>query len=92
MKSQTVETERRRFPSFDCPDPECHAKNIAFAANAESKNSSELVPIESLEEIGAAELIIRCPKCRKQFALIRHRSIPVSLPEFASVSALRQPN
>ena len=77
MKNQTAETERRRFPSFDCPNPNCTARNIAFVPSAESKNKSELVPIETLEEITDAEFIVNCPKCRCQFALIQHRSYPV---------------
>ena len=43
----------------------------------ESKNKSELVPIETLEEINDADFIVNCPKCRRQFALIRHHSYPV---------------
>ena len=77
MKIQIAETERRRFPSFDCPNPNCRAKNIAFAPTAESKKRSELIPLEMLEEISDAEFIVNCPKCRQQFALIRHRSIPI---------------
>ena len=30
-----------------------------------------------LEEINYAEFIVSCPKCRRQFALIRHQSYPV---------------
>ena len=66
-----------RLPSFDCPNPSCKAKNIAFAANTELKNNSELIPIEMLDEINYAEFIVSCPKCRRQFALIRHQSYPV---------------
>ena len=77
MKKQFAETERRRFPSFDCPNPNCTARNIAFVPSTESKNKSELIPIEMMEEINDAEFIINCPKCRRKFALIRHHSYPV---------------
>ena len=77
MKNQFAETERRRFPSFDCPNPNCTARNIAFVPSADAKNKSELVPIETLEAINDAEFIVNCPKCRRQFALIRHHSYPV---------------
>ena len=76
MKNAIAEN-RLRLPSFDCPNPNCKAKNIAFAPSVESKNESELVPIEMLEEINDAEFIVSCPKCGRQFALIRHRSYPV---------------
>ncbi len=76
MKKAIAE-DRLRLPSFDCPNPNCAAKNIAFAPSADAKNKSELVPIETLEEINDAEFIVNCPKCRKQFALIRYHSYPV---------------
>ena len=76
MKNAIAE-DRLRLPSFDCPNPNCTAKNIAFAPSAEAKNKSELVPIETLEEINDAEFIVNCPKCKRQFALIRHQSYPV---------------
>ena len=76
MKNAIAE-DRLRLPSFDCPDSNCKAKNIAFAPSVESKNESKLVPIEMLEEINDAEFIVNCPKCRRQFALIRHHSYPV---------------
>ena len=76
MKNAIAE-ERLRLPSFDCPNPDCKARNIAFTPSVESKNKSELVPIETLEEISDAEFIVNCPKCKRQFALIRHRSYPV---------------
>ena len=76
MKDAIAE-DRLRLPSFDCPNPYCTAKNIAFAVSRESKNKSELIPIETLEEINDAEFIVSCPKCRRQFALTQHRSYPV---------------
>ncbi len=30
-----------------------------------------------LDEINDAEFIVNCPKCKRQFALIRHQSYPV---------------
>ena len=41
------------------------------------QEKGELVPIETLEEINDAEFIVNCPKCKRQFALIRHQSYPV---------------
>lgn len=76
MKNAIAE-DRLRLPPFDCPNPSCTAKNIAFAVSREAKNESELIPIETLEEINDADFIVNCPKCRRQFALIRHRSYPV---------------
>ena len=76
MKNAITE-DRLRLPSFNCPNPNCTAKNIAFAPSVESENKSELIPIEALEEINDAEFIVNCPKCRRQFALIRHHSYPV---------------
>ena len=58
----TIAEDRLRLPSFDCPNPNCTAKNIAFAPSVESKNKSELIPIEALEEIDDAEFIVNCPK------------------------------
>ena len=77
MKNQIAETERRRFPSFDCPNPNCKARNIAFAPNTETKNKSKLIPLEMLKEINDADFIVNCPKCRQQFALVQYRSYPV---------------
>ena len=82
MKNQIAKTQRRHFPSFDCPNPNCGAKNIIFAPNADTKNRSELIPLESLAEADAAECIVNCPKCKNQFAMIYHRSIPIIPLEF----------
>ena len=37
MKKAFAETERHRLPSFDCPNPDCRAKHIAFATSREQQ-------------------------------------------------------
>ena len=46
----TIAEDRLRLPSFDCPNPNCTAKNIAFAVSREAKNESELIPLEYTSE------------------------------------------
>ena len=63
MKKAIVETERHRLPSFDCPNPDCRAKHIAFATSRETKNETELVPIDNFTDATEADFVIVCPKC-----------------------------
>ena len=69
MKKAIVETERHRLPSFDCPNPDCRAKHIAFA--------TELVPIDNFTDATEADFVIVCPKCKQQYVLYRHREKPI---------------
>ena len=60
MKKVIAETERHRLLSFDCPNPDCRAKHIAFATNRETKNETELVPIDtSARRTRAAESVAK---------------------------------
>ena len=77
MKKAIAETERHRFPSFDCPNPACRAKHIAFATSREAKNETEMIPIDSFAEPTEADFIIVCPKCKQQYVLYRHREQPI---------------
>ena len=77
MKKAIAETERHRFPSFDCPNPDCRAKHIAFATNRETKNETELVPLDDFSDTGEADFVITCPKCKQQYVLDRHREKPI---------------
>ena len=77
MKKAIAETERHRLPSFDCPNPDCRAKHIAFATSREAKNETEMIPIDSFAEPTEADFIIVCPKCKQQYVLYRHREKPI---------------
>lgn len=77
MKKAIVETERHRLPSFDCPNPDCRAKHIAFATSRETKNETELVPIDNFTDATEADFVIVCPKCKQQYVLYRHREKPI---------------
>jgi hypothetical protein len=77
LKNQIAETERRRLPSFDCPNPNCTAKNIAFATSREAKNESELIPIEFFSADAPADFAVVCPKCKSKYVLYRHRETPI---------------
>ena len=90
MKNLIAETERRRLPSFDCPNLNCKARNIAFAMSREAKNESELIPIEFLSDAASADFAVVCPKCKSKYVLYRHRETPIIpfkvLPLYASVA------
>ena len=77
MKKAIAETERHRFPSFDCPNPACRAKHIAFATSRDAKNETELIPLDDFSDVGEADFVITCPKCKQQYVLYRHREHPV---------------
>ena len=77
MKKAIAETERHRLPSFDCPNPDCRAKHIAFATSRDAKNETEMIPIDSFAEPTEADFIIVCPKCKQQYVLYRHREKPI---------------
>ena len=90
MKKQIAETERRRLPSFDCPNPNCTAKNIVFATSREAKNESELIPIEFFSDAAPADFAVVCPKCKCKYVLCRHKESPVisfyDLPVYGRVA------
>jgi hypothetical protein len=90
LKNQIAETERRRLPSFDCPNPNCTAKNIVFATSREAKNESELIPIEFFPVNIHADFAVVCPKCKSKYVLYRHRGAPIipfkALPLYAGVA------
>ncbi|MBR0199112.1 MAG: hypothetical protein IJQ42_02970 [Oscillospiraceae bacterium] len=71
MKNAIAE-DRLRLPSFDCPDPNCHAKNLVFAANTEARNRAKLVPLRDVPAQGSIDFIVCCPKCKQKFAMIRN--------------------
>lgn len=66
-----------RLPSFDCPNPNCAAKNIAFAISREAKNESELIPLEYASEDTPADFVDVCPKCKGKSGLCRHKESTV---------------
>ena len=70
MKNAIAE-DRLRLPSFDCPNPNCRAKNLVFAASAEARNHAKLVPVKDVPAQIAIDFIVCCPKCKQQFAMIR---------------------
>ena len=77
MKKAIVETERHRLPSFDCPNPACRAKHIAFATSRDAKNETKLVPIDKFTDLTEADFVIICPKCKQHYVLYRHREQPI---------------
>jgi hypothetical protein len=77
LKNLIAETERCRLPSFDCPNPNCTAKNIVFATSREAKNESELIPIEFFSDAAPADFAVVCPKCKSKYVLYRHRETPI---------------
>ena len=85
-----IAADRLRLPSFDCPNPNCAAKNIAFAVNREAKNESELIPLEYISESTPADFAVICPKCKSKYVLYRHRETPIIpfkvLPLYGSVA------
>jgi len=86
----TIAEDRLRLPSFDCPNPNCTAKNIAFAVSREAKNESELIPIEFFSDVAPADFAIVCPKCKSKYVLYRHREMPIIpfkvLPLYGSIA------
>jgi len=77
LKKAIAETERHRFPSFDCPNPNCRAKHIDFATSRDAKNETELIPLDDFSDVDEADFIITCPKCKQQYVLYRHREKPI---------------
>lgn len=77
MKKAIAETERHCLPSFDCPNPDCRAKHIAFATNRETKNETKLVLIDNFTDLTEADFVIVYPKCKQQYVLYRRREQPV---------------
>ena len=79
-----------QLPSFDCSNPDCMAKNIAFAVSREAKNESELIPIEFFSDDAPADFAVVCPKCKSKFALYRHKESPIipfyNLPLYGRVA------
>ena len=73
----TIAEDRLRLPSFDCPNPNCTAKNIAFAVSREAKNESELIPLEFISNDTPADFAVVCPKCKSKYVLYRHRETPI---------------
>ena len=73
----TIAEDRLRLPSFDCPNPSCAAKNIAFAVSREAKNESELIPLENVSENIPADFAVVCPKCKGKYILYRYEESPV---------------
>ena len=71
MKNVIAE-DRLRLPSFDCPNPNCNAKNLVFAASAEARNHAKLVPLRDVPAQILIDFIVCCPKCKQQFAMIRN--------------------
>ena len=72
-----METERQRLPSFDCPNPDCKAKHIAFATSRDAKNETELVQRDIFNDLTEADFVIICPKCKQHYVLYRHREQPI---------------
>ena len=67
----SIANDRLRLPSFDCPNPNCHAKNLVFAASAEARNGAKLVPLEDVPKQITIDFIVCCPKCKHQLAMVR---------------------
>ncbi len=86
----TIAEDRLRLPSFDCPDPNCKAKNLVFAASAEARNHAKLVPLKDVSAQTSIDFIVCCPKCKQQFAMIRNiktMRIPLdAIPLFGRVA------
>ena len=86
----TIAEDRLRLPSFDCPNPNCTAKNIAFAVSREVKNVSELIPLECISESTPADFAVVCPKCKSKYVLYRHKESPIipfyNLPLYGRVA------
>ncbi len=72
----TIAEDRLRLPSFDCPNLDCMAKNIAFAVSREAKNESELILLEYVSENIPADFAVVCPKCKGKYVLYRHKESP----------------
>ena len=72
-----IAEDRLCLPSFDCPNPKCTAKNIAFAVSREAKNESELIPLEFISENTPADFAVVCPKCKRRYILFRHKKSPI---------------
>ena len=89
MKNAIAE-DRLRLPSFDCPNPDCTAKNIAFAVSREAKNESELIPLEYISESTPADFAVVCPKCKSKFVLYRRKESTIipfyNLPLYGRVA------
>jgi hypothetical protein len=66
-----------RLPSFDCPNPECHARNLIFAASVEARNQSKLVPLEDVPKQTTIDFVVCCPKCKRQYAMVRVIHAPI---------------
>ena len=89
MKKAFSEKERHRLPSFDCPNPDCSAKNIVFAISREAKNESELISLQNFSG-EAADFVVVCPKCKREYVLCRHREKPIlslyDLPSYGRIA------
>lgn len=58
-----------RFPTYDCPNPECKAKNVLFATNKCVRNNSKLITFDKVNVHMCVDYIMICPKCKKKLAL-----------------------
>ena len=86
----SIANNRLRLPSFDCPNKECHAKNLVFAVSREAKNETELIPLEYISEDTPVDFAVVCPKCKRKYVLYRHRETPIiplsALPLYSRIA------
>lgn len=75
MIKRSTEFHSFRFPAFNCINPACGAKHIAYALSCDIKNQTALIPIERYMEEGFAEYVIVCPKCKSRF-ILRQQQAP----------------
>ncbi len=69
----------RRFPSFNCPNLRCGAKNILFAINKNAYNNSKIIMIEDIKPNMCVDYVIICPKCKTRLFICNQSLINVPL-------------
>ena len=58
-----------KLPGFKCPNPLCGAKNIAFAANKNIYNRSQVMLLEDATDNMCADYVVICPKCKSHLII-----------------------
>lgn len=69
----------RRFPSFNCPNPQCGAKNVLFAINKDAYNNSKIMIIEDIKPYMCVDYVIICPKCKTRLFICNQSLINTPL-------------
>ena len=70
--------KKYKLPGFKCPNPDCKAKNVVFAADTNIYNNSKVILFENASKDMCADYIVVCPKCKSYLVICNQ--IMVNIP------------